>query len=172
MGSSRGAPGRDHEQRVGASRGAWPQATRNTSTPGVIVLDASFAVKLVVEEPQSDEARAVSGAKGLTPGTPSLCPPSFWPETFSSLRRAVHRRIPQEEDGVAAVSQLRSMPIQTQEPEQLYERAWALAVRFNRPTIYDCCYLALAEISGCVCWTADQRLANALGSGFPLLRTI
>jgi predicted nucleic acid-binding protein len=64
------------------------------------------------------------------------------------------------------------MPIQTQEPEQLYERAWALAVRFNRPMIYDCCYLALAEISGCVCWTADQRLANALGSGFPLLRTI
>jgi predicted nucleic acid-binding protein len=41
-------------------------------------------------------------------------------------------------------------------------RAVKIAHEFDRPTPYDAHYLALAEREGCECWTADERLWNAV----------
>ena len=54
----------------------------------------------------------------------------------------------------------------------LYERALSLAEQFNRPTVYDTHYVALAEIAGCDFWTADQRLVNALGGKLAFVKTL
>ena len=40
----------------------------------------------------------------------------------------------------------------------LPESAWKLVRRFNRPTVYDAFYLALAQEEGCPFWTGDKRL--------------
>jgi predicted nucleic acid-binding protein len=49
-------------------------------------------------------------------------------------------------------------------------RAMELAERFRRPATYDPHYLALAEREGCECWTADERLWNAVKSDLPWAR--
>jgi predicted nucleic acid-binding protein len=42
----------------------------------------------------------------------------------------------------------------------------ALEVAFDtNRTVYDCCYLALAMLTGCRLVTADQKLFNALQDG-------
>jgi hypothetical protein len=41
-------------------------------------------------------------------------------------------------------------------------RAWNLAQRLNQPKVYDCYYLALAELLACEFWTADERLFNTV----------
>ena len=74
--------------------------------------------------------------------------------------------------GEVAFSELENLPIEIREPVELYRVAWELAKRFDRSTIYDCCYLALAELHRCELWTADQRLINADGSQLPWLHTL
>jgi predicted nucleic acid-binding protein len=58
------------------------------------------------------------------------------------------------------------------EPPNLYELAYELANRFGRPLAYDMQYVALATIAGCVLWTADQRLLNALGGHLRYVRPL
>jgi len=55
-------------------------------------------------------------------------------------------------------------------PDNLHERAWELAKRFNRPQAYDSHYLALAEILGLELWTADKRLYNTVESDLPRVK--
>jgi predicted nucleic acid-binding protein len=83
---------------------------------------------------------------------------------MSVIRRSVQRGLLSELDGSAAVENLFNLQIEIREPLTLYRHAWQLAVRFQRPTIYDSCYLALADIEACEFWTADRRLANAVGT--------
>ena len=63
-----------------------------------------------------------------------------------------------------------SFRVATEEPEGLYERALRIAVKHGRPTVYDCQYVALADMKKCELWTADERLFNALRDAFPLIR--
>jgi len=129
----------------------------------VIVVDASIALKLILHEPDSAIVRQ-RWQQWAMAGEIRLAPPPFRSETLSVIRRSVYRGILDRVDGDAAAQQLLVLPIQIREPPELYQRAWQLSVRYNRPTIYDCCYLALAEIEQCEFWTADRRLANAVGS--------
>jgi len=69
-----------------------------------------------------------------------------------------------QEDGDRAYTILDNLTVELREPNQLYGTAWQFAQRFQRPTVYDCCYLALAAITQCEFWTADRRLANAVGN--------
>ena len=52
-------------------------------------------------------------------------------------------------------------------PADLYERSLLLADAQNLRAVYDAQYLALAEIEGCECWTADDRLLRSLQFGRP-----
>ncbi len=128
----------------------------------MIVVDASIAIKLVLNEPDSQVVRDL-WQQSATKGETRLAPPLFRAEKLSVIRRSVHRGLLSELDGSTAVEQLFDLPIQIREPVALYRRAWQFAARFQRPTVYDTCYLALADIEGCELWTADQRLANAVG---------
>jgi predicted nucleic acid-binding protein len=54
----------------------------------------------------------------------------------------------------------------------MHARALELARRLNRPATYDAHYLTLAEQEGCECWTADERLWNAVRETLPYVRWI
>lgn len=56
--------------------------------------------------------------------------------------------------------------------EMVSTRAMELAHQFNLPATYDAHYLALAEIEGCECWTADKKLLNAVKGKVPWVRSL
>ncbi|HLB11688.1 MAG TPA: type II toxin-antitoxin system VapC family toxin [Dehalococcoidia bacterium] len=136
----------------------------------MIVADASLVVKLFLNEPDSQQVRT-RWREWARMGEVVLAPALLWPETVSTLRRSVHRGILSEAEGDLAFGALEELEIDVREPAGLYRAAWALAQRFRRPTVYDCCYLALAEMAGCDLWTADQRLLNAVGASLPWVRS-
>ncbi len=136
----------------------------------MIVVDASLVLKLFLNEPDSPQVRAqwrIWDRSGELMTAPAL----FRPEAFSVLRRSVHRGILSENEGNGAFAAVQKLEIEIREPVSLYREAWELARRFNRPTVYDCCYLALAAIAGCDLWTSDRRLVNAVGAMLPWVRT-
>ncbi|MGH2460921.1 MAG: type II toxin-antitoxin system VapC family toxin [Chloroflexota bacterium] len=129
----------------------------------MIVVDASLALKLALNEADSDQVRA-RWQEWTDVGEPIIAPPLFRAETASVLRGNVYRGVLTAAAGERAFALLEGLAIETREPLNLYREAWNLANRFNRPTVYDCCYLALAAITNSELWTADRRLANAVRS--------
>ena len=137
----------------------------------MIVVDASFALNLVLNEPTRTAVRAQwqgwYGSREMI-----VAPPLFQAETLSVVRRNVHRGVLADADAERALVDLDNLQIGIREPAGLYRAAWDLAKHYNRPTIYDCCYLALAAMNGCELWTADLRLANAVRPTLFWVRTI
>ena len=132
---------------------------------GAVVVDASVAIKWLVEEPYSDEARSllrdtVAGNGDLS--VPPLLPSEVTTAIFQQQRRG---RITAAE-GNAALAGLFTIPLQVMAPDTLYLDALELARRFDLPATYDSQYLALARALDAEFWTADARLLRALPSSF------
>jgi predicted nucleic acid-binding protein len=128
-------------------------------TNSLVCADANLALKLVLHERGSALARALWedwNSQGL-----SVIAPTLWAyEVTSVIRKRAHRgqlTSEVEADAWAAVHQL---PVQLMRPAELHRRAWELARRFNLPAAYDAHYLALAAMTPCPFWTADERLFN------------
>lgn len=60
-----------------------------------------------------------------------------------------------------AIDDLWNLPIEIYPTAPLLRRGWELR---DNATVYDACYVALAEALDCPLATADQRLANASGT--------
>lgn len=134
-----------------------------------ICIDASVALKLVLDEKDSHKAHALWTswvAEDIEIITP--CHLAF--EATSVIRNHVYRREMSSEAGRTAFEAIHAQGIKLVHPETLHERAWELAQQFNRPTAYDAYYLALGEIAGCEVWTADGRLYNAVKDALPWVR--
>jgi predicted nucleic acid-binding protein len=127
----------------------------------MVCLDASVGLKLLVAEDDSARARSLWRA-WTAQGFLVVAPGLFVFECTSALRRMVVRGDLALESARRAVGLLLEMPLSLQAPGGLVERAWDLAGALNRPTAYDCFYLAVAELLGIECWTADRRLYNAV----------
>ncbi len=65
-----------------------------------------------------------------------------------------------------------ALPLRLYGEAHLHARALALAARLDLPAAYDAHYLALAEWLGGELWTADGRLARAVGASLPWVRLI
>ena len=126
-----------------------------------VCVDASFALKLVLPESDSDRAEEL-WQSWIDAHTEIIAPLLFVYETTSVLRNRVYRKELTAEEGEEAFSFLTDLPVKYFHPTDLRQIAWDLAKRFNRPTVYDCFYLALARIRACPLWTADRRLYNAV----------
>lgn len=124
-------------------------------------VDASVALKLVLAETDSDLADAL-WRHWLDHGVEIIAPYHFVFETTSVIRGRVHRGLFTPEQGRKALEILQTQNVQFLHPSELVERAWELAEQFNRPTVYDCFYLALSEFAGCELWTADRRLYSVV----------
>lgn len=126
-----------------------------------ICIDASVALKLVLPEPDSDQV-AVEWENWMSAGMEITAPYLFVYETSSVLRNRVYRQELTQKEADDALGILASLAISYLHPLTIQQSAWELARRFNRPTAYDCFYLALAQHQGCTLWTGDKRLYNAV----------
>ena len=133
------------------------------------VLDASVAAKWFLEpaqEPLSAEAMEVYRAYqgDLIEFT---VPDLFWPEVGSVFWKAVRQRRISLTAAEIAIRSLRELNIPTLPSGALLEDAFTNAARSGQ-TVYDCIYVALAAAVQAPLITADERLANALGSRYPV----
>ena len=124
------------------------------------VIDASAALNAVMPDEETNESGARLVSDYLS-GEIQLVAPTLWAyEVTQGLRKAVtHERVSRE---VAdrSVRFLLGLGVVLTEYAVLAERTWNLALDYKL-SIYDACYVALAEQERCQCLTADQRLANA-----------
>ncbi len=124
------------------------------------VIDASVAVKLVVTEPDSDSAERVVGdltESGVWIGAPEV----LLVECANALWLRVRKGSLTSKDGETQLGVFRrivyvfdSWPVGT-----VVFPAWRLATSLGI-TMYDACYVALAEIQGVPLVTADRKLVR------------
>ena len=131
---------------------------------GFAVVDASLAVKWLLEEEYSDNANSLARSwadTGTTPVAPYLMP--------VEVTNVLHRRVVRGELIVdAAISLLETLlasGVELRETPRIHVRALELADQLQQGAVYDAHYLALAESLDCEMWTADVRLFRSAGSG-------
>ncbi len=127
---------------------------------GAVVVDASLAVKWLVEEDDSDKAHAALQswvAQDITRIAPYLMP--F--EVANALHRRVLRGELNVESSTRMISRLLESRLELHQPPGLHVRALQFASQLNQNAAYDAHYLALAESVGCELWTADVRFYRA-----------
>ncbi|PKO21077.1 MAG: hypothetical protein CVU38_16640 [Chloroflexi bacterium HGW-Chloroflexi-1] len=136
-----------------------------------ICVDASFALKLVLDEEDSEAAQALWTAWSAQ-DVEIIAPCHLIFEATSVIRNHVYRRDISADAGQAAFDALLAQEIKLLQPGFIEKRAWELAQQYNRPTAYDACYLALAENAGCELWTADGRLYKAVHDALPWVKSL
>ena len=138
---------------------------------GSVVVDASLAVKWLVEEDDSDKAHAVLQswvAQDITRIAPHLMP--------FEVANALHRRVLRGElnvgDSIRMIARLLASRLELHHSPGLHARALELASQLNQGAAYDAHYLALAEEFGCDLWTADERFYKAASQGVSNVRLL
>lgn len=120
-----------------------------------IVVDASVALKWVVEESGSDKAATLRQE--------SLFAPSIWIiEAGNALWRLARRGDITQAEALDRLSRLRRAPVTISGIEADTEAALELSLQIDHP-IYECLYLALALRVGTPLITADRKFHAAAG---------
>jgi predicted nucleic acid-binding protein len=123
-----------------------------------IILDASVAVSLVVDEPRTPAAaEAVVGYE-------LVVPEAFWVEVSSALLRKVRWGVIGHEEALAAYELLRRLVEYSVATERLGPLAMGLSMDLGH-TVYDCFYLAAAIAHEAPLLTADRALHAAAAAG-------
>jgi len=136
---------------------------------GSVVVDASLAVKWLVNEVHTDRAFALahSWAKAsIQPVAPYLMPV----EVANALHRRALRGDISLPMATALLDGLLNTGIELREPRGLHRRAIEAAVQLRQEAAYDAHYLPLADIIGCELWTADERFYRAASSSFKFVK--
>ncbi len=121
-----------------------------------LVVDASVAVKWLVEEEYSDYAgRLLEESHDL------YAPRLMASEIGNALWRRVRMGDIERSQAVALAASVSEMAVRWIEDEEVCPDAVRLALALERP-VYDCVYLALAHRIGAMLVTADVRFVNAL----------
>ena len=136
-----------------------------------VIVDASVAVKWLVEEADTPVARALAASwvnAGVTPTAPYLMP--------AEVANALHRRVVDGHLSLGTASELIETllvsGLELLETRALHSRAIELASLFDQGAVYDVHYLALAEALECELWTADRRFHRAVGTTSDRVRWI
>ena len=136
---------------------------------GLVVVDASVAVKWLVREEDTDKALTILRAwheEEVTPAAPYLLP--F--EVANALHRKVFRGQLSVGDSTRMIAQLIGSRLEFHQTAGLHARALELASELQQGAVYDAHYLALAEELHCEVWTADQRFHRAVSDRFEHVR--
>lgn len=137
----------------------------------MVVVDASIAVKAVVEEDYTSETKALVRS-WQTAGLPMMAPDFMASEFATALRKKIAEGILTNEDAKRLSSGLYRSGIDFRPSRPLHGRAIDLAVELNQRLAYDCHYLALAESLDCDFWTADRPFYRAAQGPYPRVRWI
>lgn len=118
-----------------------------------VVVDASVALKWVVDEEGSEAAAALA--------TLDLCSPElFLAESANALWAKRRRGELTASEAAERMRLLRIAPVELIPLEDLVEAAILLALRLGHP-VYDCFYIAVALQRGGIVVTADTRFFEA-----------
>ena len=138
---------------------------------GIVVVDASLAVKWLVREVHSDKAYVLARSwarEEVYPLAPYLMPV----EVANALYKRVMRKEISLQEATALLDGLLSTRIELREPAGVHVKAMELAAELKQDAVYDAHYLALAEALNCELWTADERFYRAATSGHTQVRWI
>jgi predicted nucleic acid-binding protein len=125
------------------------------------VIDASVALKWQFKDELETE-QAIYILEDFIAGKIELISPTLFAyEIVNAIYIAVIKNRISGMEGFGAVNDILSVGVKLVEFAELIEPTFNSALRYNRST-YDCAYLSLAEKEGCVMYTADKRLFNAL----------
>jgi predicted nucleic acid-binding protein len=131
------------------------------TTTGVVVVDSSLALKWVLPEDKSTEARDLLAEWARSQVQPIV------PSWFScEIANVLYQFVKQGSLTVAVAQQfhrviMSQVKVAPDEPA-LGERAIELAHAIRHRGSYDTQYLALAEWANCELWTADDKFWRAL----------
>lgn len=131
-----------------------------------VVVDASFALKWVMEEADSSRAEAILRGWHRR-SVRRVVPAWFVCEIANDLyRRAIRLDVTLGQAQVGLEAIMEHVDVSAFDA-RLAVRAIELAARFDQRAAYDARYLALAEHLRCELWTADERLWNATRATLP-----
>lgn len=116
------------------------------------VVDASITVKWLTPERLTENADRL-----LASGEPLIAPDLVFVEAANALWKKTQRREITLREATAALDLLRAAGLEARPTPPLLRRALELAGRLEHP-VYDCVYLALAEVEHLPLVTADARL--------------
>ena len=138
----------------------------------MICVDASVAVKWILDEERSDRAIALYDA--VVQAGQSIVAPPLLPIEATNILRQRMRANPGLSliDATDQLNDFLALPIEYHNPVGLHYQALVLADALGLPVTYDAHYLALAEHLGCELWTDDQRLLRNVASSLPFVRWI
>ncbi|MEW6716098.1 MAG: type II toxin-antitoxin system VapC family toxin [Chloroflexota bacterium] len=129
-------------------------------THGLIVIDASVAVKAILPNPLQAHCLAlVQTFVEVQPAAPVL-----WAhEATSAIAKAVHFGEITKDEAYQSLEKLDALGVRLFVADADQNRAafdWTLHLK--RASAYDSYYLVLSQALECDFWTADKRLFNAL----------
>ncbi len=138
----------------------------------IVVVDASAAIKWVVEE-FSEQAEALLNDAATSA---IVGPPALITEVANALFQRARRRDPATrltvDEAQAALDRFLALGIQLLSSDALYQEAFAFARQHRLPDIYDTLYVVLAQRLGAQLWTDDRRLLDAVRALAPWVRWI
>jgi predicted nucleic acid-binding protein len=120
-----------------------------------LCIDASIAIKWVIEETGTQEALALRERARL------IAPDLLIPECANILWKKVQRKELHKNEALLAARLLQGAEIELLPTRSLLEATAQLAIELAHPA-YDCVYLALAMEQGCRFVTADDRLLRKI----------
>ena len=138
------------------------------------VVDASVALKWLLEEEHSEKALALL-EDCLLAGVALVGPPHLQGEVANALYRRMQRSGPDSitrAEAEDALEKFLAIPIQIVSSEDLYTRSFAFALQAGLRSLYDSIYVVLAQLLNAELWTDDRRLLNVLGRTAPWVRGI
>ncbi len=134
-------------------------------TTSDLVVDASVAVKLFVDEELSDKAERLFQRLVDTPPARFFVPDLLFLECANILWKYVRSFGHDAQQAREDIAALRLLPLQPVAAQDLLALAFALAIELD-VTAYDAIYAALARIVELPLVTADRKLSRQLaGSG-------
>jgi len=123
------------------------------------VVDASVAIQWFIPETHSHAAGR------LQRSIPRLHAPNFFVlEVGNTVIKKIRRKELTQEEGDFILKELRQVPIQRHTDERLFPLAYSLALQ-THCSLYDCLYLALANVIEGKMVTADLKFYSALADG-------
>ena len=129
----------------------------------IVVLDASFALKWVLNESDSSKALTLL-TEWASEGVVMLAPALLAYEAANALYQHVRSGDFSADAARQSLTDviLKGLTFDFSSDLALSTRAMELADQYKLPAAYDAHYLALAEREGCEFWTADLKMWNAI----------
>ncbi|MBI3354288.1 MAG: type II toxin-antitoxin system VapC family toxin [Nitrospirae bacterium] len=136
-----------------------------------IVVDASVALKWQFKD-ELEAEQAIQMLIDFINGKIELISPNLFAyEVVNAVNIAVIKKRISEKEGLDAINDILAIGVSLFDFAGLVERTFRLARIYSR-SVYDCAYLALAEKEGCMIYTADKRLFNALKDRIKFIRWV